>query len=345
MEENDRIDPATPTAVRCITSYPARRSFKPGVIYPPQVPWIEGAIDVHCHAHEGQNDPLALAIIASQARMGGLLFKTIGKFTGAYRPAHDVDQVRAGLAKWSESAGIAPTQCWAGYVVGQDNKPPSLEKVRESLADGVAAVWLPVHNHANTLSKVGGKPIWWDRSASPSAHTEPLSWQEALSHGYFLLDDRGRLKPVYGEIIRAVVDSRAALFFGHGTHAEIFAVAELLDQLDFRRSVVDHPFSPFVNLDLPQMRQLVAGGSYLNFTYDELSPLLGVDPARMAEVIRAVGVRHVTLSSDAGEPLFPHTAECIRLIRSYMLAFGMSQDDVNTMSAVNPARILALRDN
>jgi len=141
-------------------------------------------------------------------------------------------------------------------------------------------------------------------------------------------------------MIRMVADANVALFFGHATHAEIFAVAELLETLRFERGVIDHPFSPFVDLDIAQMKQLAGAGITLNFTYDELSPLLGVDPARMCEAIRAVGVERVTLSSDAGEPLFPHTVECMRLIRSNMAAFGLSDDELRAVSITNPARIV-----
>jgi hypothetical protein len=341
IEKTERIDPATPTAERCITSYPARRRYRPGVVYPPQIPGVAGVIDIHCHAHEGQQDPLALAKLASESGMGGLLFKTIGTNTrGEYRPARLVERIKADLARWSEEAGIAPTACWSGCGITMDNRPPTVAKLRQQLDDGVVAVWLPVFNHAITLAKVGGRTIWWDPKAAPGDHSLPLPWEEALRYGYYLLDDRGRIKPDIAEMIRIVADANVALFFGHATHAEIFAVAELLDKLRFRRGVIDHPFSPFVDLDIAQMKQLVSVGITLNFTYDELSPLLGVDPARMYEAIRAVGVEHVTLSSDAGEPLFPHTVECMRLIRGYMAAFGLTEDELRTVSITNPARIV-----
>jgi hypothetical protein len=141
-------------------------------------------------------------------------------------------------------------------------------------------------------------------------------------------------------MIRVVVDSGVALFFGHATHPEIFAIVELLDRLNFKRAVVDHPFSPFVDLSQAEMRQLVAAGVYLNFTFDELSPLLGVDPARMYAAIRDVGVEYVTLSSDAGEPLFPHSVECMRLIRSYMEAFGLTEEELRIVCCRNPARVV-----
>ena len=53
---------ATPSAVRSITSYPARRGFKQAVDPAlDRVVGVEDAIDIHCHAHEGQQDALGVA--------------------------------------------------------------------------------------------------------------------------------------------------------------------------------------------------------------------------------------------------------------------------------------------
>ena len=57
------------------------------------------------------------------------------------------------------------------------------------------------------------------------------------------------------------------------------------------------------------MKEAGAADLWLNFTFDELSPLLGIDPANMYKAIRTVGPEHCTLSSDAGEPLFPNSVE------------------------------------
>ena len=338
-----RSDAATPVAERCVTSYPVRRAFRPGVIYPPAIPGVAGMIDIHCHSHEGQQDALSLAKVASENRMGGLLFKTVGPISGTeYRPALVVNGIREQLNQWSDETDIAATGCWAGYGITMDNRPPTRARVALNIADGISAVWLPVFNHANTLFKVGGKRVWWDKTADPADHSAPLSWEEALRCGYYLLDAHGKLKPEIADILRLVADANVALFFGHATHPEIFAIVEFLDKLKFRRAVIDHPFSPFVDLDIPLMKQLTAAGVYLNFTYDELSPLLGVDPARMYEAIRAVGVEYVTLSSDAGEPLFPNSAECMRLVSSYMSAFGLNAQEIDTVCHRNPARLLGL---
>ena len=67
-----------------------------------------------------------------------------------------------------------------------------------------------------------------------------------------------------------------------------------------------------------------------------------LDPKKMYDAIRAVGVSHVTLSSDAGEPLFPHSVECMRLIRGYMEAFGLNQDELATVCTTNPSKVVGL---
>lgn len=333
-------EPSTPTRERCVTSYPARRGYRPGVVFPPEVPNVAGTIDIHCHAHEGQQDALALAKLASQSGMGGLLFKTIGAIGGDYDPTREVAAVREALHRWADEEGVAPVECWVGYGIAMDNRPPSMAALRTQLARGAAAIWLPVFNHANTYSKVGGKLIWWDKTADPAAHSGPLVWAEAVARGHYMLDERARLKPDWREMIDVVMDHGAALFFGHATHAEIDVLADLVHKRSYPRAVIDHPFSPFVDLDVPYMQRLAAAGIYLNFTYDELSPLLGVDPRKMYEAIRAVGPAHCTLSSDAGEPLFPNSVECMRLIIGYMEAFGVSKQELHRMTQTNPVVIV-----
>lgn len=334
---------ATPTRERAVTSYPARRAYRPGVVYPPHVPGVKGAIDIHCHGHEGQQDPLTLCQLASENEMGGLLFKTIGPITGEYQPMRALKSVREDLHRWADKAKINPILTWAGYGVTADNQAPSIERLRDQIDQGVSAIWLPIFNHANTYNKVGGKTIWIDKSASPNDHTEPMSWDDAIKYGHYMLNESGRLKALYEEMIRIAVDSNVALFYGHATHEEIWEITSLVQKLNFKKAVIDHPFSPFIDLSIEQMKQVAEAGVYLNFTFDELSPLLGVDPQEMYRAIRNIGTLQVTLSSDAGEPLFPHSVECMRLIRGYMEAFGLNENELNDVCVRNPGKVLGLR--
>jgi len=330
---------ATPSAVRSVTSYPARRGFKQAI--DPSldcVSGVEDAIDIHCHAHEGQQDALGVAKLASKSGMMGLLYKTI---VGRKDPAAAVGAVRSALESWCEEKGYTPVQVWAGSSVTQG----FLSKIEPAwsakmLKSGVIALWMPNNTSAHTLSIVGGKPSAWDKSADPNAHTEPLSWSDSLKYGHYLLDDKGRLMPEIEEIFRMAQDYNAAIFFGHPTRQEFRAMAEFGQKIGFKKGVVDHPFSPFVDLTIEEMKDAAAAGLWINFTYDELSPLLGIDPASMYKAIRTVGPAHCTLSSDAGEPLFPNSVESLRLLRGHMRAFGCTPDELSTMCTVNPSFIV-----
>src|ERR1041385_7432365 len=70
-------DYTTPSAIRSVTSYPARRGFKQGPVDPSldYVLGVEDIIDIHCHAHEGQQDALGVAKLASKSRMKGFSTK------------------------------------------------------------------------------------------------------------------------------------------------------------------------------------------------------------------------------------------------------------------------------
>jgi uncharacterized protein DUF6282 len=332
---------STPSAVRSVTSYPARRGFKQAVDPAlDSVAGVDDAIDIHCHAHEGQQDAVGVAKLATKSGMMGILYKTI---VGRKDPAASVAAVRSALESWCVEKRLTPTHLWPGSSVTQG----FLSKIepawsRKMLDSGVVALWMPNNTSANTLSIVGGKPSAWDKTADPNAHTEPLSWSDSLKYGHYLLDEKGRLLPEIEEIFRMAHDRGAAIFFGHPTKHEFRAMVEFSDKIGFKKGVVDHPFSPFVDLTIEEMKEAAGAGLWLNFTYDELSPLLGIDPANMYKAIRAVGPARCALSSDAGEPLFPNSVESLRLLRNYMAAFGCTAEEIYTMCTVNPSFIVGL---
>ena len=60
----------------------------------------------------------------------------------------------------------------------------------------------------------------------------------------------------------------------------------------------------------------------------------------LAKGVNVVQEEHTLLSSDAGEPLFPNSVECIRLIRAYMQAFGLCEKEIQRVSCVNPGALV-----
>jgi hypothetical protein len=325
---------STPTRERCVTSYAARTQYKPGEIHPPHIK-VKDAIDIHCHAHEGQQNPYDLARRASLAEMKGILFKSIA----GEDPATAVRSVQDDVNRWADKEGLEPVRCWAGYVCGRQMEPVSAKIVSDMIGRGVIAIWLPVFTHANTVATVGTYRRLVDGG---TGWVGPQPWEKALKLGHYNLDDNGELKTEVRDIVRICADKGAALFFGHATHNEIYKLADEVVKVGLKRAVIDHPFSPFLNVSPGQMKDLSPAGIFFNFTWDELSPLLGVDPQIMYNTMRSVGPEHFTLSSDAGEPLFPDSVEAMRLVRGYMEAFGLTQDELYTVCTRNPAKVVGL---
>ncbi|HLF76804.1 MAG TPA: DUF6282 family protein [Dehalococcoidia bacterium] len=342
VEDRTGTEEAFGDIPRYLSSYRARRAYREAVQEPPFVKGIEDTIDIHCHAHEGQQHPLAIAKLASQAGMRGLLYKSI---TGGNRgPAGSVRKLLEELNPWCEANGVRPIKAWAGFGIarGAGIIPP--DEVRKEIEDGVRCVWMPIANSATTLHKIGGWTSMWDKTATTRIHSDPLPWDFALKVGMYTLEEDGKLKAPIREIFKMVADFDIAVSFAHASHPEIYAMAEEVKRLGIKRAFVDHPFSPFVDLSLAQMKELTSAGIYMNFTYDELSPLLGIDPARMAHAIKTLGTSKVTISTDAGEPLFPNSIECMRLIRGHLRAFGLNEDQIHEMSVTNPAKIVGLAE-
>ena len=327
---------STRTQERCVTSYAARTQYKPGVVHPGHIK-VRDAVDIHCHAHAGQQDAMDLVKKASRAEMKGILFKSI--IGNAGRAARDLQEQLDG---WAEPEGVTPVRLFAGFVCGRQDEPVSAELAEQALDEGVIALWLPVFNHVNTIHTVGSRRSLIEHDMDATGWVGPMSWEKALEHGHYNLDESGELKPEVKDVIRLCAEREVALFFGHPTHKEIFKIAEEGAKAGLTRMVIDHPYSPFLDVSVEQMKELAPLGVLFNFTFDELSPLLGVDPQIMYNTIREVGVDHFTLSSDAGEPLFPDSVEAMRLIRGYMEAFGLTEDELYTVCTRNPAKVVGM---
>ena len=109
---------------------------------------------------------------------------------------------------------------------------------------------------------------------------------------------------------------------------------------DWLIGLVGNAFSLYVNLPIERMQQFARAGITMNFTFDELSPLMGFDPYAMYEAIRAVGTDWVTLSSDCGEPLFPNSVEGMRMIIAYMKVYGLTEAEIEQVTVTNPRRLV-----
>ncbi|MDX2145772.1 MAG: DUF6282 family protein [Rhodospirillaceae bacterium] len=324
-------DSFAPPRQRFLQAHRARRRVPRPYFLPHSPPGGKGLIDLHLHCHEGQHDGLEIAKRAVRAGMRALLFKSLRPMRHEY-PARDVESLVNELSAWCKTEGLAPITCRAGYIMCLNPREPDIKMLRKNLDEGVAAVWLPVGNALRSYTVIG-----------PGPDLTPLDESAARANGGLsIIDDAGHLRPDFQAVIDAIIEYDRILFFGHRTREELFTAAEYGAKCGLRRMVVDHPFSPFIDLSIDDMISLKACGVTFNFTYNEISPVVGVDPQDMVDAVQMVGSDHFTISSDAGDLIFPDSVEAMRLMAVTLAAFGLPERDVEKVGGENAARLLSL---
>jgi Family of unknown function (DUF6282) len=195
----------------------------------------------------------------------------------------------------------------------------------------VLGMWFPPVTSAWSIYRLGGRGVWFDPKRRLDDPVPPQAWDVALKTGLYMLDDHGRLRPEIRDTVRLCHDHGVTLSLGHASPQEMDALASEIAAIGFRRAFIDHPFSEVFELDVEAMKRWAAAGVRFALTWDELSPLLGVDPQDMVAAIRAVGPEFFMLSSDAGIPLLPDTVEAYRLLAATLRGYGMTEPEMRQL--------------
>ena len=322
------------TSRRVLRSYQARYSMgaNKASMYD-----LTDAIDVHAHARgHDEEDPLHAAQEASRAGMKAILYKSISPG----RPWEVARRVQEDVDRWAEKEGVRPVRCLSAWVIGIPLKPIDFAEIKAAVEGGISGMWMPPVTSAWSIYRLGGRGVWFDKSRRYDDPVPPQAWDEARRTGVYVLDDHGRLLPVIRDTVRLCADHGVALSFGHLSPREMDALAEETTALGYRRAFIDHPFSEVFELDAPEMKRWADAGVKFALTWDELSPLLGVDAQDMVAAIRAVGPEHFMLSSDAGIPILPPTVEAYRLLAATLRAYGMTEPEMRHLMSTSAEQIV-----
>ncbi|MFI5267939.1 MAG: DUF6282 family protein [Chloroflexota bacterium] len=319
---------------RVITSYKARYGLNPAS--KAGINNITDAIDVHAHARgQDEEEPLHAAQEATRAGMDALIYKSISPgqpWEVAKRLQEDVD-------RWAEQERLKAVKCLSAVVIGIPIGPVDFTRVKAAVAGGISAIWMPPVTSAWSIHRLGGRGAWYG-DGRPDVPFGPIPWEDALELGVYLLDDRGNLIPQIRDAVRLAHDHGVAISFGHLSPQEMDALAAEVTAVGFKRAFIDHPFSEVFEFNIPELTKWAAAGLRFVLTWDELSPLLGVDPQDMVAAIRAVGPEHFMLASDAGIPLLPDTVVAYRLLARILRAYGVTDTEMRTMMVDSPAAML-----
>jgi len=205
--------------------------------------------------------------------------------------------------------------------------------------EGARIVWLPTVdavNEAEARDREYGegvaKPLW-------ARIQVELREQGIEPPPVALLDSAGEPLQALLDVLAVVARHGLVLATGHISRAEIFAVVAAAEAAGVRQVVVTHPEFPAQDLSLEDQVELAERGALLERCFT--TPHTGkCSWERVCEGIRATGAGRNLLSTDLGQPANPPVEDGLALFADRLLAGGISEDEIQTMTVVN-SRLLA----
>ncbi|MGH2703247.1 MAG: DUF6282 family protein [Actinomycetota bacterium] len=310
-------------------------------------PIPRGMIDCHLH-HSPDVIPrrrtaLELARSARVAGMGGIVIKSHHANTAgvAVQVQQLVPEVRVfgAVALNGAVGGLNPAA------------------VRMSAKFGARVVWMPTTSAANHVSRLN------------DSTTMAALRADTRDEGISILDDRGRVLPVVGDVLGEVRSGGMTLATGHLSAEETLKLAEYASRGSFpmRRFVVTHCDMPFTFMDDDAQRYVSRLGGYLErvlmlfLSYVKKASPDALEPGAeytgrsfympewldldgLFARIRESGIEHNILSTDLGQAGNPDPVDGIAEACRLLLDCGFTRDELRQMAVTAPRRLLGVDD-
>ena len=299
-------------------------------------PSLNGAIDVHLHVDPDAPgtggviraiDVFDAAKIAMARGMRGFVFKThqdTGSASGAY-------MVRKHVSPTFEIYG----RMASNYATGGINVA-TLEHFTQIKGGWGRIYEMPTRDSITATTRPGSM----DREAL--ARTRPwMLMMPAETPPYVAVSRNGELladvKHLIGELAKIrTVDSngRMVLATGHATPEEHLLLAQ-----EGRRQglnvLLTHPG------DLPQLPEAAKLGAFIELTASQVYKT-EAGRAAAAALVRKIGAEHIIVSTDCGQTTNVYPTDCLVLAARGLRAHGITQQELDLMYKVNPAKLLGL---
>jgi hypothetical protein len=143
-----------------------------------------------------------------------------------------------------------------------------------------------------------------------------------------------------------VQNHQLILATGHLSEQESILVVHEAHERGVTHIVVTNPMGIFTHMTIPEMRQAVRDGAYLEFIYNSV---IGDKPQNSikeyAEGIKQIGPQFCIIATDFGAVDIPGLPFHPQALLEFMEALheqGISVADINLMVKTNPARLLGL---
>ncbi len=316
---------------------------------------LVGAIDIHVHAgphifsSPRRVDPVQAAIQARDAGMRAIVYM-------------DVFEMSNGTA-WLVNRVVPGFRTYGGLIMNTvyGGMNPRAVKTALSYGDGAKYVSFGAHSTYFQAAREGRKV---DGQFVPLSELYPKFKTEELDRciSIPISEPPG---PELDEILTLIAEHpHVYLNTGHVSVPEAMRLVELADQYGIERVLVASSVTKIATLD--ELAWMAAQGALIEYTlaaYTHTTPIPkthyyvereyasideGMSEADLggvrtvAEQIDALGAKHCVIATDFGVYTLPEPVEGLREFIACLLDLGVSVDDIRTLTAINPARLLGL---
>jgi hypothetical protein len=187
-----------------------------------------------------------------------------------------------------------------------------------------------------------------------SAYEKMIYKKKSDAVGINVVDSSGKILPEVRNVMKIVAKADLILGTGHTSPTEVLAICKAAKEEGVRKVVVTHAMQSALEKSMNDMQQAVAMGAIIEHSY--FSHLIGpqspmamyrtgrkqVTMDQFANAINILGAENCILSSDTGQSMNPTPADALRDFIIQLMHKGITQDQIDSMTRKNPARLLGL---
>jgi Family of unknown function (DUF6282) len=273
---------------------------------------LNGTIDIHVHSDPDSRprsiDALDVAKLARSKGMRGIVLKN----------------------HYDPTGGVA-------YLVRKE--VPGLEVFGGvDLNLTVGGINAAAVAHMAEVSGGWGRFVWM-----PTFDSENQVRYSKENRPFVRVSRNGELLPEVKEVVALIAKHRLVLATGHIAPEEALSLLDEARRQRVQHMVVTHAMNEPVLMTIPQMQQAAKYGAFIEFVGGSLAT---ADAAarmdRFADAIRKIGPESCILSSDLGQKGNALPPDGFAAFITALRTRGFSEQETDTMSKRNPARLLGL---
>ena len=165
----------------------------------------------------------------------------------------------------------------------------------------------------------------------------------------------GELLPEVLEVLRLVAKYDLCLSTGHVSSTEALMIIRAAKDAGVKKIYVQHPNHGGLVMSMAQMKEAVNMGALIEIVLsgegltggkataiNRENPVMDYGPQKLAD-IRELGPSNIVMSTDLGQPGRVNYAQAFQMAMAVLAKSGFSQAEIDTMTKLNPARLLGLK--